>query len=298
MTTFGLTKDEISSQPNYPGILKSEKLEKDLLTNGFLIIRNFLPSNTIQHLLQYNKENQPEFFNDAILNTVWHTKDTVYKKKTVALIADLFEENCNRYFKDFRLYGGAFVIKQPGPKAVSSPHFDLGIVDEERFRAFSVWVPLCKVSRENGALMVVPKSHIFQSIFRGPNIPEPTVNIREWLWNVCNIVELNAGDAVVYDHRLIHGSRENKTDTDRIVASCTLTSANAPLVLYYLDAAHDHVGAYEITQDFFMDGDLSRPPDNIQPFKTFPYQNKVLQKEQLPFVRKPRFYDSFLSKLR
>jgi len=279
--------NETEFQPAYPPVLKAAKSEEHLLKNGYVVIRNFLPNEAIVALLEYNKNNQPDFFNDAILNTVWHTHDSEYKNRTVELITKCFEKQCQFHFKDFRLLGGAFVIKQPGPKAVSAPHFDLGIVDEESFRAFSIWVPLTNVNRQNGALMVVPKSHIFNGIFRGPNIPNPVTEIQDWLWDSGKEISVQAGDAVVYDHRLIHGSRANVTDEDRIVASCTLTSEDAKMVLYYLDDERTSVHAHEVNQEHFFNSDPSKPPVGTRPIKSWPYLGKQVSKADLPFVSKP-----------
>lgn len=292
---------EIAAQPNYPVIMRSEELERDLLVNGYLVIRNFLSQDTVDRLWEYNEANQPPHANDgSIRNTVWKTNDENYKRATVKLLEDTYLPACEAYFKDFRLYGGAFIIKEPGPKAVSMPHFDHAIVDEDKFRAFSIWVPLMEVNSANGILQVAPKSHIFKNIFRGPNIPDPAMPLREWLWKQSIETPLNPGDALVYDHRLVHGSKENRTSSDRIVASCTLTSASAPLSLYYLNDARDSIDMFQVEQDHFLKGDPSKYPHHLKRLKTWPYDPTGLKPQRMPFLNhhRPNIFERLVSRMR
>ncbi len=50
-------------------------------------------------------------------------------------------------------------------------HQNWTFVDEDKFTSVSVWVPLCDVSRFNGTLEVVPKTHNTLTKYRSPSIP-------------------------------------------------------------------------------------------------------------------------------
>ena len=68
--------------------------------------------------------------------------------------------------------GGAFLFKMPSENSELMMHQDWTIVDEGKYYALNVWVPLTDINEKNGALMVLPGSH-FRSIqtLRAPTLP-------------------------------------------------------------------------------------------------------------------------------
>ena len=108
-------------------------------------------------------------------------------------------------------------------------------MDEGPFRSCNVWVPLVDLTKNNGAIEVLPGSHQLFTTYRGPNIPDRTNDLQSFYWETMTPLYMKAGEALIYDHRLVHGSKDNMSDKIRYASACAVTSKSAKLRLYYLD---------------------------------------------------------------
>lgn len=270
---------------NYPPILKDEKLEKRLLDDGYLIIRNFLSAEAVAQLTEYYESNLFEIDRDTIFNTIAHTNDIDYKKRTIDEITSVYRPFCDKYFTDYKLFGGSFVVKPGGGKGTSQPHIDWTTVDEEKFRSFSLWIPLIELNKRNGALGAVKGSHKFNQLFRGPNIPDQIIDLRDWFWENSETEYLAPGDVFIYDYRTVHCSRENFTPTPRVAVSCSITSTNAQTLVYFWNEQQKIVSAYKSTIEMYLDGKtIVSLPENSKPLKYWDYRPNQLSKADFPHV--------------
>lgn len=271
----------------FPPIMKDERLEKQLLDDGYIVLKKFLSPERVADLLEYNRNNQPEFHADHIINSVWHTRDEDYKVRTIAKIIDVYTPPCNEVFTNYQIFGGSFVIKPPFGKGASQPHIDYGIVNEDKFRSFNLWIPLVKLTPENGPLQVLKGSHNIRNIFRGPNIPDQTVELREYFWKECTELLLDAGDALLYDHRAVHCSRENHSTEPRIATSCALTSAGAPMMVYFWNDDRKKIQGFQIELDYLMKNNHGNLPVDMQPVQEWDYSFDQISMRDLEPVREP-----------
>lgn len=270
---------------NYSPILKDPQMELQLEKEGYLVIPRFLSSEGVSELAEYNEANQPEFVHNAIINSVWHSSDVEYKENTIKKIIDVYTPFCEKYFVDYNIFGGSFVIKPPHGKGESNPHIDFGIVNEDVYRSFNLWIPLVPTTDENGALRVLKGSHNKKHIFRGPNIPDQALGIRDWLWSNSDILELQPGDAVLYDHRAIHGSKANFTSVPRVATSCAITNAGAEMVLYFWDEEKRKVVAYETDPSYLLTNNHDKLPTDLEVTAEWDYSLDQLTIEDLGATR-------------
>jgi hypothetical protein len=250
---------------NYPPILQDQKLEQQLKEDGVIVIPQFLDEHAVRELFEYNAANQPEFVHNSIINSVWHSSDQDYKIRTIEKIIDVYAPSCDKFFRDYNIFGGSFVIKLPKGGGESCPHVDFGIVNEDVYRSFNLWVPLVRLTEENGALKVLKGSHMLKKhAFRGPNIPDHTIDTREWLWDNMETYLLEPGDAILYDHKAIHGSRPNNSNTPRVATSCAMTSVGADMVLYFWDESKQKVVAYDTEPEYLLTNNHDRLPTDLE----------------------------------
>ncbi|MBI1286612.1 MAG: hypothetical protein GC178_03445 [Flavobacteriales bacterium] len=245
-------------------IMKDPELERQLNIDGVVVMRDFLDKNAVKELFDYNTANQPEFTHNSIINSVWHSHDQEYKARTIEKIIDIYTPFCEKYFDNYNIFGGSFVIKLPNGGGVSCPHVDFGIVNEEVYRSFNLWIPLVPTTDDNGALKVLKGSHRMKQLFRGPNIPDQTVDIRDWLWQNMETYELNPGDAILYDHRAIHGSNPNNTEIPRVATSCAMTNAGAEMVLYFWDETKRAVVGYVTEPEYLLTHNHEQLPTDLE----------------------------------
>lgn len=274
----------------YPRIMKDDKLEQELTEKGYLVLKNFFDKDAVKELQDYHRNNQPEFYhNDAIINSVWHTDDVKYKRKTIEKIISVYTRFCDQYFVDYKIFGGSFVIKPPHGKGASHPHIDFGIVDEETYRSFNLWAPLVKLTKENGALQVLEGSHRIKHVFRGPNIPDQTIAYREWFWEKQKKFYLEPGDALLYDHKAIHGSKDNFSSQPRIAVSCAMTNLDAEMMMYFQNEEQKKVRAYKVDTEYLLNTKHNNIPTNFPVYKEWDYHHWQLSPEDfgsLPEVQK------------
>jgi ectoine hydroxylase-related dioxygenase (phytanoyl-CoA dioxygenase family) len=132
-------------------------------------------------------------------------------------------------------------------------HQDWTMVDETRFRSLSLWVPLCDVSVENGALAVLPGSHAVLTGMRPnpggpPSLPNPVDGVGPLS---ITSVPMRAGSCLVFDHAVLHGSPPNTLDDPRI--ALVLAAAPRAAQLQHLwRRPDDVVERYEVADGEFF----------------------------------------------
>lgn len=135
----------------------------------------------------------------------------------------------------YRPVMSALINKWPDPQSRKDLHRDLRVVDERHHRAVCVWMPLVDVDEGNGALSVLPGSHLVETSLRSvPRTPsQPTDPMHDLTFDDLETVPLKAGEAVVFDLALIHGSDVNRTDDQRPAVGVALVPDEAPISILY-----------------------------------------------------------------
>lgn len=272
----------MNEQPwSFQPVIKDPELEEKLKHDGYLVFKQFLDEDAVNHLVKYNTENKQEQNHDGIFNSIWHSSDVKYKEETIKKIKEIYTPSCEKYFVDYKIFGGSFIIKPPHGKGESNPHIDFGIVNEDVHRSFSLWIPLVPMREENGALRVLKGSHRLKRTFRGPNIPDQTLDTRSWLWDNMDLLILEPGDAVLYDHRAIHGSKDNFSNVDRVAATAAVTNADADMVLYFWDESKQRVVAYETDPMYLLTNNHDQLPVDLKIMDEWDYDLCQLTLEDL-----------------
>ncbi len=168
----------------------------------------------------------------------------------VSALEPRLEELC----PDVRVVMATFVTKHPGPASEMFLHDDRSYVDERRFRACTLWVPLCDVGPglRNGGLQVVPGSHRLPTGWSGSCTPDL---IRPWesaLRAGLETVQARAGSAVVYDTRLLHASPANLTEVPRVALVCAVAPRSARLI-HVVATSRRRRRLHAVDESFFVD---------------------------------------------
>jgi Phytanoyl-CoA dioxygenase (PhyH) len=164
----------------------------------------------------------------------------------------------SKIFPELQLLGGTLATKVTG-NAVLSAHQDWSIVDESRFRSYNLWIPLVDTNRENGTLGMVPGSHRWTTSVRGLNIPNPFEKFTGQITSIGHEPDLKAGQAILYDHRLVHYSRPNQTSRRRNTAIIGVKDKQAELrVSFCLDGKAVQTYAVDETAFYRFDPEAVR----------------------------------------
>ena len=87
------------------------------------------------------------------------------------------------------------------------------------------------------------------------------------------------GHALIYDHRLIHGSAENHLKELRMTVVCGLIPKQAELLYHYREG--NEIAAYHCPVDFHLEHDIQKGPIDLDLKERITYDFSEISKEEL-----------------
>ena len=174
------------------------------------------------------------FFDDYCnWNRISQFEKVIRESKVAEVAAQLMGSNTVQVFHDHVL------VKEPGTSKPTPWHQDSPYYFVEGKQTISFWVPVDKVS--DASLRCVAGSHkwrkpvlptrwlnednFYEDIDKYMPVPNPDAEnmpILEW--------DMEPGDAVAFNYRILHGARGNKSDARRRAFSLRLTGDDARYV--------------------------------------------------------------------
>ncbi len=246
-------------------ILRDKELDEQLLEKGYVVVPFLTPAET-NELVDFYYQNHPKT-QDGMYATA-HVNDIEFRMKMNNFIKTVFERAIEKAFINHTALGGSYIAKGKGAKGTLHPHQDWNIVDETEFRSFNVWVPLVDLNENNGAIKILPESHSWLTTYRGANISSAFGNLNDLLWKEMLSLYMKKGEALIYDHRLLHASGENKTDEIRLAAVYGIIPAKSEM-RYYHKADTNTVEVFESNPEFFLNGNIFEGPKGLKSLNKF-----------------------------
>lgn len=248
-------------------ILSDTALDEQLLKEGYVVIP-FLSENEVANLVNFYYENH-SVVTDGMYATA-HVSDISFRVKMNDYIKKIFARAIDETFVNSNPLGGSFIAKGKGNKGTLHPHQDWNIVDEERYRSFNIWVPLVDLNENNGAIKILPQSHAWLKTYRSANISSAYSEVNDLLWEKTIPLFMKKGEALIYDHRLLHASGENFSDELRLAAVYGIIPKDAQMY-YYHKADENTVEVFESNPDFFLYGNIFEGPKGLNSIEKFNY---------------------------
>ena len=159
-------------------------------------------------------------------------------------------------FDKAKVFTASYVVKEPGLENIVPPHQDWTFVDETKYCSFTLWVALHDVNMDNGALCILPGSTDFFKFHRSSPSPQARSPLTDYYFEIfpyMKLIEMKAGDVLIFDNRLIHASPPNTSESPRIAAGIGVTYQEAQLLHYYQIPESDPVSleCFGVDQQFF-----------------------------------------------
>lgn len=190
-----------------------------------------------------------------------YTRDFPYRQEVYEHLKPLMEPKLDQYVIDYRVCCSNFMVKPAHDSGGLLPmHVDWSFVDEPEQVAVHMWVPLLDVNPENGCLAIVPGTHHLADPERAHADDIPFREVmplleKEYLLELT----MKAGSCVLYDGRLVHGSRVNRSDRPRVATNCICVPREAP-VHHMVRVNPQQVEKFLVDDRFFWTYELfSRP---------------------------------------
>ena len=203
-----------------------------------------------------------------------------WKREVVRRVKPIVQDALDHLCLDHHVYHATFLTKWPGPEGFLEVHQDPSMVDEEhRFSGATLWCPLVVGEPdEYGMLRVVPRSHELSigHWYRGLGHVKPVLEDVEGAiydeFGVSLTPEL--GEAIVFDHRLLHYSLPNLTDGPRHVLALGLRPREASSVHVECDP-DGYTNFYRVDDEFF----IINPPVGQVAAAGYPLLRRVRREE-------------------
>lgn len=236
-----------------------DKIEKD----GFVVVP-FLDEEDVKALKEIFDRLDAGVSKEFYLS-IWSDKQE-YKIDTHKKIVDIVLPKAKEYLHDYKPVVSNFAVKYPGGSSEFDVHQGINFIDETKGVSVTIWIPLQDVFPENGNMQVVRGSHkFFDQDIRSQNYQTPFSELRPYIKeNYIEDLPMKAGEAWIFNHRLLHCSPNNITDKVRIATLNVFVPEELPVILYfkeekdYLDTKAE---VLEFTEDNYYAQSVAGKPE-------------------------------------
>lgn len=260
----------------HPSIFTSQGLQKKFEMDGYVVI-NLFHNDEINHLKSIYKQ-LPK--NNLIFESSSFLDDTDLLMSVNKEVEKVFEKTLNGILAPHKKLGTSFLTKQSSEYSAMPVHQDWTVVDETTYCSVTCWVPLQDTTILNGAMQVLPGSHLFSDALRSPSIPIAFEEIYDAIGPYLKTITLKAGEGIIFNQALWHASHPNHSNEDRLSVTYGFTQPNANLCMYYYD--NGKVEKWQMPDDMFLHYSKIRTTPLIgQKLTTFEYDTPKITKAQL-----------------
>jgi hypothetical protein len=259
-----------------PNLFKQHEHNIDLLEKGYAIVQ-FLNKAEIKALTDFFYQHHSTLPDGMYASS--HAGDFAFRQLMNNEIKRVCARAIDVTFSEVTPLGATFMVKSKGENGSLHPHQDWSIVDEEHFNSYNIWLPLVDVNEQNGTLLILPNSHNWLTNIRGLNIPSSYELVTNEVWKYLVPINLKAGEAFIYDHRLLHASGINQTAIPRLAVVYGVIPKKAEMRYYF--GVGDTIEEYACSPDFYFNETITQGPASLPLLNSIPNQNPKITLEQL-----------------
>lgn len=236
-------------------IVRDPLIEKALLEDGFIIAKNFVPREAIQRLADFYDEVRPhDELEKFHFYATTFSQNIEFRKRVKAKIVEEIDPSIQKLFFDYKHLGGNFILKVPSKSSDLIVHQDTDLTDEKLYPPTNIWCPLVDATKENGAIELIPGSHRFYDMIRIPAFQYPYMSFLDEVIGKMIRVEVNQGDALIFNPSVIHRSPSNLSEKERVVADVVISHKEAGVRIHHIDVSNPDAQVEQIAQpDDFLE---------------------------------------------
>lgn len=189
---------------------------------------------------------------DAVID--YTRPDRAAMGRVAGLVGSIVWPRLTGAFDRYEPAFATFVVKPADPRSAMFLHEDRTWVDEPGVVTCTAWIPLVDTSPalDNGPLHVVPRSHRIPVGLSGTGTPRWCEHYEPFLRAHAVGLEVRAGEAVIYDSRLLHFSPANRRPGPRPAVVVTAVPTGSDLV-HVVATDRRHRSVYAVDRRFFVD---------------------------------------------
>ncbi|MDB5705306.1 MAG: hypothetical protein JWN66_2422 [Sphingomonas bacterium] len=174
------------------------------------------------------------------------------KRGANAIISGLARRHIDEILVGYRVVTSGFLVKEPAGGPLNL-HRDWTMTERVDDIGLNIWSPLIDVDEDNGALRFLPGSHRLVPNIEGPNLPFYFQGYGPDLGEHSVLVPLKAGEAVIFDTTILHGSSTNASDRVRPAVASFCVPQDSRVVLHRLDMASGAIERFDMEDDAYVE---------------------------------------------
>lgn len=229
-------------------LFNDTELSQTYAENGFVVLP-LIGEETLRQLQLLYQQNYPQEM--VGLQPSLRIGDA---QKNIALhhqIGKLLSPSLENWFTPFAFNANHFIAKGAKAEHEFELHQDWNVVDETKYSAAHIWIALQDIDEQNGGLFLVSGSHHFFDTVRSGSCGIPFIKATEKVKPYITSPSIKAGEAIVYQQALFHGSYPNRSSQVRLVCLCSVRPKEASM-LYYQQQDSTTL-AYEISPEILFE---------------------------------------------
>lgn len=248
-------------------IFIEKKFNTDLFLNGFRTF-SLMDKNDVKRLISI-RQNLDLIFKNGIHISM--ENETPSSRQAIQNELNRILKPClNRAFTNYQNMLTSFIIKTNDHNPIGY-HRDWTFVDESKGQnSYTLWIPLQDTTAHNGGIKLIPGSHLN---YHKPRILPMHFNSSSDFkvkLELEKAISLTAGEAVIWNNKLLHASYPNQSPQERIVVTSLIHSSKASKTLYYKKSNEENIKKYKYSATFFNSNNSSTFLDCFKR-KTIPY---------------------------
>jgi len=282
-------KIAIQKHKNLLNRINMKKLFKDDIVQDFFAKNGYVKFNVlnpdeIKTLLDYYYAAELHQENGAGFSMSMELNDKTKVARVREKIFEVALPKAMNHFYNAKVIAGSYVVKDYNPVCIVPPHQDWSFVDNEgEYCSVTCWIPLVDTTIENGAMGVIKGSHLMLNNIRSspsPQVPTPLMDHQFSLFPYLEMIEMKAGEALVFDHRTFHASTPNTTNQPRVAIGLGFTQGDATICHYTMkiNGKKDTLLKYYVDDAFLLKYDnalLSRMYDANQSIEGYEVAEEI-----------------------
>lgn len=261
---IGKTSDENGVRFDYP-FFRDKAVQDEIRKKGYSVQPLLTPDDVAylnrQFLILLEKLGEP------LPDTHWtsgRVENTEIRNFARQSIEGTLPKRLEQYFDpdEVDFVGGIYLAKKPSAISELSAHQDSSHTDESKYPAVYAWVPLADTNERNGAMYILPGSHLWGNRYRSLNVPWAFNGFQEVLNKYLEPVYMKAGDVLFFDSAAIHYSANNLSNEIRPALNYFIKPKKPLFLHHYIDknTPVGQVEVYHVDIDFFYNCDFMKPP--------------------------------------
>lgn len=245
-------------------ILNSESLSKKLREDGFIIFKDFLDYENIQEALKIlnTKSNFQNYMDQPRYTSM--EKESVGNKNTISSKIECFLSPLfNVILNNYKCPVFQFFIKMPHSDGEVGMHTDTTLLLNPAIEPhYGIWIPLQDVDENSGTLMLAKGSHQWYNGVLTSSVNWPFFPYLSKIEAKAIKLNLKAGDLVVFDNRLIHGSTFNASEKPRLCIAGRVTHQYSQYYSFFKENPNEEmISVYEEADDFYLNEQFNGDKD-------------------------------------